>query len=78
MDPSLGTPSVSGDPDSAYPIDEVDGAPSHPKDVDLSLGTPTRCFAQDDTWVGGGLGFPTHVVRWCGRNEWGTQYPLSW
>jgi hypothetical protein len=33
----------------AYPFDFVDGAPSHPKDVDLSLGTPTRCFAQDDT-----------------------------
>jgi hypothetical protein len=33
----------------AYPIDFVGGAPSHPKDVNLSLGTPTRCFAQDDT-----------------------------
>jgi hypothetical protein len=37
MDPSLGTPSVRGDPGSAYPIDDVvvDGAPS--------------CFARDDT-----------------------------
>ena len=34
---------------SAYPISlSLDGAPIHPSDEDLSLGTPESCSAQDD------------------------------
>ena len=60
---------------SVAPVTPLRGAPIHPSDEDLSLGTPASCSAQDDkSWLNGYWWRTRHG----GKQVLRSAYPTAW